>query len=79
VNRRGCLLKSWLLEGLGTMLKLMAAFLVGVVAALAVTWGYVLSLKDTIRLCTNYIHDRLDQQALVLRDKRLPKGGGINR
>jgi hypothetical protein len=57
----------------------MAAFLVGVVAALAVTWGYVLSLKDTIRLCTNYIHTRLDQQALVLQDKRLPKGGGFNR
>jgi len=43
-------------------------------AVLAVTFGYLLSLKDTIRVCMSYIHDRLDQQALVLggsmKDKR---------
>jgi hypothetical protein len=59
------------------MVKLMAAFVVGVVAGLALTWGYVLSLKDTIHVCTRYIHDRLDQQALLLEDSRWRKGGSI--
>jgi hypothetical protein len=53
------------------MVKLLAAFALGVVAGLAITWGYVLYLKDTIRVCTSYIHDRLDQQALVLEGGRL--------
>jgi hypothetical protein len=59
------------------MVKLLAAFAVGVVAGLAVTWGYVLYLKDTIRVCTSYIHDRLDQQVLVPEGSRLCQGGGM--
>ena len=61
----------------GTMVELIAVFAVGVVAGLAVAWGYVLSLKDTIRVCRSYIHDRLDQQALVLQDSRWCKGGSL--
>ncbi len=59
------------------MVKLLAAFALGVVASLAVTWGYVLYLKDTIRVCTSYIHDRLDQQALVPEGSRLCRGGSM--
>jgi hypothetical protein len=59
------------------MLKLMVAFAVSVVAGLAVSWGYVLSLKATIRVCVSYIHDRLDQQALVLPDSQSCKGGSM--
>jgi hypothetical protein len=59
------------------MVKLLAAFALGVVAGLAVTWGYVLCLKDTIRVCTSYIHDRLDQQALVLEGSRLCQSGSM--
>jgi hypothetical protein len=57
------------------MVKPMAAFVSGVVAGLAVTWGYVLCLRDTIRVSMSYIHDRLDDQALVPEDSRLCKGG----
>jgi hypothetical protein len=59
------------------MVKLLAAFALGVIAGLAVTWGYVLYLKDTIRVCTSYIHDRLDQQALVPAGSRLCRGGSM--
>jgi hypothetical protein len=58
------------------MVKLLAAFALGVIAGLAVTWGYVLYLKDTIRVCTSYIHNRLDQQALVP-EGRLRQGGSM--
>jgi hypothetical protein len=57
------------------MVKLMVAFVVGLVAGLAVTWGYVLSLRDTIRVTMSYIHNRLDHQALVPEDSRFCKGG----
>jgi hypothetical protein len=63
------------MERLGTMEKLIAAFALGVVAGLALVWGYVLYLKDTIRVCTSYIHDRLDQQALALEHSRLCQRG----
>jgi len=59
------------------MVKLLAAFVLGVVAGLAVTWGYVLYLKDTIRVCTSYIHDRLDQQALIPQGSQLCQSGSM--
>jgi hypothetical protein len=59
------------------MVKLLAAFAVGVVAGLAVTWVYVLSLKATIRVCVSYIHDRLDQHALALQESQLCSGGSM--
>jgi hypothetical protein len=41
------------------MLKLVAAFVVGLGVGLAVSWGYILSLKAEIRVCMSYIHDRI--------------------
>lgn len=41
------------------MLKLMAAFAVGLGAGLVVSWSYILTLKAKIRVCMSYIHDRI--------------------
>ena len=60
-----------------TMVNLIAVFVAGVVVGLAIAWGYVLSLKARIRVCVSYIHDRLDQQALVLQDSQWCEGGSM--
>ena len=43
-------------------MKLLAAFLVGLVAGIALSWTYIVSLKATIKLYRSYIQERIDKQ-----------------
>jgi hypothetical protein len=41
-------------------MKLLALFLAGLTAGVAVCWAYVASLRATVKLYETYIHDRID-------------------
>ncbi len=43
-------------------MKLVAAFLAGLIAGLALSWTYIVSLKATIKLYRSYVYDRIDKQ-----------------
>ncbi len=44
-------------------MKLLALFLGGFAAGIAICWAYIGSLKATIRLYETYIHQRIDTLA----------------
>jgi hypothetical protein len=42
------------------MMKLLALFLAGLAAGVAVCWAYIASLRATVKLYETYIHDRIE-------------------
>ncbi len=43
-------------------MRLLAAFIAGLLVGLAASAVYILSLRQTIKLYRSYIHDRIDEQ-----------------
>ena len=43
-------------------MKLLGAFLAGLLAGVAISCVYILSLKATIKLYRSYIHERIDKE-----------------
>jgi hypothetical protein len=43
-------------------MKLLALFLAGLAAGVAVSWIYIASMKATLKVYATYIHDRIDAQ-----------------
>jgi hypothetical protein len=41
-------------------MKLLALFLAGLAAGVALCWAYLASLRATVKLYETYIHDRID-------------------
>ena len=44
-------------------MKLLALFLSGFVAGVAVSWAYIRSLKSTLRVYQHYVHDRINKRS----------------
>jgi len=51
-------------------MKLLAAFLAGLAAGIAVSWAYIWSLRTMIKTCEDYIHQRLDRNWNLEKEKR---------